>query len=292
MLRMINAEIFKLFKSKIFKVLCLVAVALGVVVILVNTYMNEDTLRESLKTLPEEQRTQMIDSMKNPEGKKIVSTGFALTTSGAINPFDTTARETFNMSFGVGVIEILIVVLVASLFAKEYSEGTIKNILAYGKKREQYYMAKFIAIAVGIAIITLIMCIIPTVQRISVKGIGDGSVTEFLIYCAKVYLGNLILSICTLAFIMLIGTITRNNSHTIIIGLVIITFIPIALGFAYGKFDWFDNIYELSLPYNASLVKAMHATGEDMLKAIFIGVITMLISLTAGISILKKQDIK
>lgn len=292
MLRMINAEIYKLFKSKIFKVLCLVAVMLSLVVIVVNTYLNEDTLRESLKSLPEEQQTQMIDSMKNPEGEKIVVTGFALTTSGAINPFDTTARETFNMSFGVGIIEILIVVLVANLFAKEYSEGTIKNILAYGKKREQYYMAKFVAISVGIAIITLIMCIIPTVQRISVKGIGDGSITEFLIYCAKVYLGNLILSICTLAFIMLIGTITRSNSHTVIIGIIIMTLLPIALGFAYGKFDWFDNIYNLSLPYNASLVKAIHATGEDMLKAIFIGVVTMLISLIAGISLLKKQDIK
>ena len=100
MLRMINAEIYKLFKSKIFKVLCLVAVMLSLVVIVVNTYLNEDTLRESLKSLPEEQQTQMIDSMKNPEGEKIVVTGFALTTSGAINPFDTTARETFNMSFG------------------------------------------------------------------------------------------------------------------------------------------------------------------------------------------------
>ena len=64
-----------------------------------------------------------------------------------------TAIEVYHSSFGSGVIEILIGILVAALMAKEYSQGTIKNFLAYGKKREEFYLAKFIAIVVGIAII-------------------------------------------------------------------------------------------------------------------------------------------
>ena len=64
-----------------------------------------------------------------------------------------TAIEVYHSSFGSGVIEILIGILVAALMAKEYSQGTIKNFLAYGKKREEFYLAKFIAIVVGVAII-------------------------------------------------------------------------------------------------------------------------------------------
>ena len=96
--------------------------------------------------------------------------GVQLQAKDMMNP---TAIEIYHSSFGSGVIEVLIGILVAALMAKEYSQGTIKNFLAYGKKREEFYLAKFIAIVVAIAIILAVMTILPTIVSTIINGWGQ-----------------------------------------------------------------------------------------------------------------------
>ena len=88
--------------------------------------------------------------------------GVNLQAKDMMNP---TALEVYHSSFGSGVIEILIGILVAALMAKEYSQGTIKNFLAYGKRREEFYLAKFTAIVVAIAIILVVIAILDVYKR-------------------------------------------------------------------------------------------------------------------------------
>ena len=68
-----------------------------------------------------------MDALINNDSDEIISPGSLwFHTCGTKDPFNITAVETFHVSFGSYIMEILIAVLVGTMVAKEYSEGTIK----------------------------------------------------------------------------------------------------------------------------------------------------------------------
>lgn len=294
MLRLIKAEIYKLFKGKTFKILCLVATLLAILVIVMPRIMTEEKFMDDLGNIPTEQKIEQANTyIQSSQESPVVSPGqLGFNTTGAENPFDMTPIELFHTSFGVGIVEILISILVASMFAKEYSERTIKNTLAYGKKREYFYIAKLISIVIGIAIIVSIMVLTPTVVTVLTKGwIGNFEVSH-LLEIIGTYLGAMVLYAAIISILMLFVTILKSGGATIGISIALFIFVPTFLAFIYGSYEWFDKLYELSLFYNTALVTAIKASSADILKAVSVGITTLLISSIIGITIFKKQDIK
>ena len=109
--------------------LCIVAILLGLLNVVMNNVINEEFLSKSLGTQVSEEQ---MESLINNDSDEIISPGsLGFHTGGAKDPFNLTAVEAFHVSFGSGIMEILIAVLVGTMVAKEYSEGTIKNTLAY-----------------------------------------------------------------------------------------------------------------------------------------------------------------
>ncbi len=294
MRRLIKAEIYKLFKGKTFKILCVIATLLAVLVIGASTIMTKEKFMDNLGDIPKEQKIQQAEAfIKSSQEAPLVNPGqLGLNTNGAENPFDINPIEVFHTSFGVGVVEILISVLVASMFAKEYSQRTIKNTLAYGKKREAFYVAKLIAIVTGIAIIVAIMVLIPTVVTTFTKGwIGNfefGHILEIL----RTYLGAMILYTAIASILMLVVVLVKSSGATIGISVALFIFVPTFLAFSYGQYGWFDKLYELTIFYNTALVTAIKSTSTDIIKAVSVGLTTLLLSGLVGITIFKKQDIK
>ncbi|UZW15280.1 ABC transporter permease subunit [Clostridium pasteurianum] len=295
MCRMIHAEIYKLFRTRTFKVLCIVAVILAIISIGTSKIMSsEDFFRSSLKGMPKNQQDQYIEQLQkinNPSDSKVV-----IGNIGMRNPskdiFHPTARELFYGSFGSGVIEILLSVLIASIVAGEYSSGTIKNMLAYGKRREYYYISKLIAISIGFVIILGIMVTVTTVGSTILYGWGVPFDINQALQLLKIFIAASIVGLGIISFIMLLSTLIKSNGITIILGVVIFSLLPTIISFLYGKYTWFDKIYESTLPYNWALVTSVHAVNSDILKAIAVGIITLLLTLSAGIFVLKSQDIK
>ncbi|AJA47116.1 ABC-2 family transporter protein [Clostridium pasteurianum DSM 525 = ATCC 6013] len=295
MCRMIHAEIYKLFRTRTFKVLCIVAVILAIISIGTSKIMSsEDFFRSSLKGMPKNQQDQYIEQLQkinNPSDSKVV-----IGNIGMRNPskdiFHPTARELFYGSFGSGVIEILLSVLIASIVAGEYSSGTIKNMLAYGKRREYYYISKLIAISIGFVIILGIMVTVTTVGSTILYGWGVPFDINQALQLLKIFIATSIVGLGIISFIMLLSTLIKSNGITIILGVVIFSLLPTIISFLYGKYTWFDKIYESTLPYNWALVTSVHAVNSDILKAIAVGIITLLLTLSAGIFVLKSQDIK
>lgn len=293
MLKAIQAELYKLFKNRTFRVLIFVTVLLSSMTIVMCSSVFEQILSDSLENLPEDQKQIFMEQMTSiSESDEIVTPGqlgVHLEAKDIMNP---TAIEVYHASFGSGVIETLIGILVAALMAKEYSQGTIKNFLAYGKKREEFYLAKFIAIVVGVAIILEIITILPTIASTIMNGWGQAFEFSQLLGMIKTFIASLIASSAVAALAMVIATLVKSNGATIGITVAIFIGIPTFAGFLYGIYPWFDRVYEVLPFYNSALATSIKAGNGDLLRSVVISLITISISLFAGIKIFKAQDIK
>ena len=293
MLKAIQAELYKLFKNRTFKVLIFVGILLSTLVIVMCSPVFDQILSDSLGNMPEDQKQVLIEQMESiSESDSVVTPGqlgVQLQAKDIMNP---TALEVYHSSFGSGVIEILTGILVAALMAKEYSQGTIKNFLAYGKKREEFYLAKFTAIVVAIAIILAVMTILPTIAVIIMNGWGQAFEISQLLGMIKTFVASLIASSAVAALAMIIATLVKSNGATIGITVAIFIGIPTLAGFLYGIYPWFDRVYEVLPFYNSALATSIKAGNGDLLRSVIISLVTIAISLFVGIKIFKSQDIK
>ena len=293
MLKAIQAELYKLFKNRTFKVLIFVGILLSTLVIVMCSSVFDQILSDSLGNMPEDQKQVLIEQMESiSESDSVVTPGqlgVQLQAKDIMNP---TALEVYHSSFGSGVIEILTGILVAALMAKEYSQGTIKNFLAYGKKREEFYLAKFTAIVVAIAIILAVMTILPTIAVTIMNGWGQAFEISQLLGMIKTFVASLIASSAVAALVMVIATLVKSNGATIGITVAIFIGIPTFAGFLYGIYPWFDRVYEVLPFYNSALASSIKVGNGDLLRSVVISLITIAISLFAGIKIFKSQDIK
>lgn len=293
MIRAIQAELYKLFKNRTFKVLIFVAILLSTLTIVMCSPVFEQILNDSLKDMPKEQREIFMEQMaKVSESDEIVTPGqlgMHLQAKDMMNP---TSLEVYHASFGSGIMEILVGILVAALIAKEYSQGTIKNFLAYGKKREEFYLAKFIAMIVAIGIITAIMTILPTIVATIINGWGQSFEFSQVLGMIKIFIVSLAASSAVASLVMIIATLVKSNGATIGLTVAIFIGVPTLAGFLYGIYPWFDRIYEVLPFYNSALATSINARNGDLFKSLIISLITISISLLVGIRIFKAQDIK
>ncbi|MDU4883498.1 ABC transporter permease subunit [uncultured Clostridium sp.] len=293
MLKAIQAELYKLFKNRTFKVLIFVGILLSTIMIFMCSSVFEQILNDSLGNLPEDQKQMFIEQMTNISDSDAIvipgQLGVNLQAKDMMNP---TALEVYHSSFGSGVIEILIGILVAALMAKEYSQGTIKNFLAYGKRREEFYLAKFTAIVVAIAIILVVIAILPTIVVTIINGWGQTFEFSQLLGMIKTFISSVVASSAVAAIAMVIATLVKSNGATIGITVAIFIGVPTFAGFLYGIYPWFDRVYEVLPFYNSALATSIKAGNGDLFRSLIISVVTITISLFAGIRIFKAQDIK
>ena len=293
MLKAIQAELYKLFKNRTFKVLIFVTILLSTLTIVMCSPVFDNIINDSLGDLPQEQKDALMQQMTSMSDSDAIVTpgnlGIQLNAKDVMNP---TTIEVYHASFGSGVMEILIGILVAALIAKEYSQGTIKNFLAYGKKREEFYLAKFVSMIVAIAIISAVMTILPTVVVTMMNGWGQEFEFSQVLGMVKTFVVSLTASSAVVALVMIIATLVKSNGATIGITVAVFIGVPTFAGFLYGIYPWFDKIYEVLPFYNSALATSIKAGNGDLLRALLIALVTIVISLFAGVTIFKAQDIK
>lgn len=293
MLKAIQAELYKLFKNRTFRVLVVVSLLLSTLTIVMCSSVFDQILNDSLGDMPQEQKDMFMEQMIAMSDSDAIVTpgqlGIQLQAKDIMNP---TSIEVYHASFGSGVIEILIGILVAALIAKEYSQGTIKNFLAYGKRREEFYLAKFVSMIVAIVIILAVMTILPTVVVTIMNGWGQGFEFSQVLGMIKTFISSVVASSAVAAIAMVIATLVKSNGATIGITVAIFIGVPTFAGFLYGIYPWFDRVYEVLPFYNSALATSIKAGNGDLFRSLIISVVTITISLFAGIRIFKAQDIK
>ena len=293
MLKAIQAELYKLFKNRTFRVLVVVGILLSTLTIVMCSPVFDNILNDSLGDMPQEQKDALMQQMTSMSDSDAIVTpgelGIQLQAKDMMNP---TSIEVYHASFGSGIMEILIGILVAALIAKEYSQGTIKNFLAYGKRREEFYLAKFVAMIVGIAIISAVMTILPTIVVTIMNWWGESFEFSQVLGMIKTFVVSVVASSAVAAIAMVIATLVKSNGATIGITVAIFIGVPTFGGFLYGIYTWFDRVYEVLPFYNSALATSIKAGNGDLLRSLLIALVTIAISLFAGIRIFKAQDIK
>lgn len=293
MLKAIQAELYKLFKNRTFRVLVVVSLLLSTLTIVMCSSVFDQILNDSLGDMPQEQKDMLMEQMIAMSDSDAIVTpgqlGIQLQAKDMMYP---TSIEVYHASFGSGVIEILIGILVAALIAKEYSQGTIKNFLAYGKRREEFYLAKFVSMIVAIVIILAVMTILPTVVVTIMNGWGREFEFSQVLGMIKTFISSVVASSAVAAIAMVIATLVKSNGATIGITVAIFIGVPTFAGFLYGIYPWFDRVYEVLPFYNSALATSIKAGNGDLFRSLIISVVTITISLFAGIRIFKAQDIK
>ena len=293
MLKAIQAELYKLFKNRTFKVLICVAVLLSTLTVVMCSSVFEKILNDSLGNMPQDQKEVLMEQLTSmSESEAIVTSGqlgIQLQAKDMMNP---TSIEVYHASFGSGVIEIIIGILVGALIAKEYSQGTIKNFLAYGKRREEFYLAKFVSMVIAVTIILAVMTILPTIVVTLMNGWGQAFEISQLLGMIKTFVASVIAGSAVAALAMIIATLVKSNGATIGITVAIFIGIPTLARFLYGIYPWFDRVYEVLPFYNSALATSIKAGNGDLLRSVIISLVTIAISLFMGIKIFKSQDIK
>ena len=293
MLKAIQAELYKLFKNRTFKVLICVAVLLSTLTVVMCSSVFEKILNDSLGNMPQDQKEVLMEQLTSMSESEAIVTpgqlGIQLQAKDMMNP---TSIEVYHASFGSGVIEIIIGILVGALIAKEYSQGTIKNFLAYGKRREEFYLAKFVSMVIAVTIILAVMTILPTIVVTLMNGWGKAFEISQLLGMIKTFVASVIAGSAVAALAMIIATLVKSNGATIGITVAIFIGIPTFAGFLYGIYPWFDRVYEVLPFYNSALATSIKAGNGDLLRSVIISLVTIAISLFVGIKIFKSQDIK
>ena len=293
MLKAIQAELYKLFKNRTFKVLICVAVLLSTLTVVMCSSVFEKILNDSLGNMPQDQKEVLMEQLTSMSESEAIVTpgqlGIQLQAKDMMNP---TSIEVYHASFGSGVIEIIIGILVGALIAKEYSQGTIKNFLAYGKRREEFYLAKFVSMVIAVTIILAVMTILPTIVVTLMNGWGKAFEISQLLGMIKTFVASVIAGSAVAALAMIIATLVKSNGATIGITVAIFIGIPTLAGFLYGIYPCFDRVYEVLPFYNSALATSIKAGNGDLLRSVIISLVTIAISLFVGIKIFKSQDIK
>ena len=294
MIRLFKAELYKLFKNRSFKVVCIIAAILSTLMLAMSVSLSEDLAKSSMKNLSEKEITEQIENIRQEEKSDTpINPGqLGFNSSAWSDEFNPTSKEVFYSSFGSGVIEIFIGILVGALMAKEYSEGTIKNTLAYGKKREYFYFSKFLSILIGVIIVIAIQVGISTIGHTFIRGWGEEFKFIQLITILKTFLVSAISYSAVVGIIMLVSTILKSNGAVIGVSVGIFILLPTIASFFYGSYTWFDRIYELTPFYNSAVAISITATNSQTIKCIVISLVSTIISLILGTYMLKKQDIK
>ena len=293
MLKAIQAELYKLFKNRTFKVLICVAVLLSTLTVVLCSSVFEKILNDSLGNMPQDQKEVLMEQLTSMSESEAIVTpgqlGIQLQAKDMMNP---TSIEVYHASFGSGVIEIIIGILVGALIAKEYSQGTIKNFLAYGKRREEFYLAKFVSMVIAVTIILVVMTILPTIVVTLMNGWGQAFEISQLLGMIKTFVASVIAGSAVAALAMIIATLVKSNGATIGITVAIFIGIPTLARFLYGIYPWLDRVYEVLPFYNSALATSIKAGNGDLLRSVIISLVTIAISLFVGIKIFKSQDIK
>ena len=283
MLRMVKAELYKLFKSGTFKVLIIISLV-SIIQCIYHILLEKNVTFVS--------EGGVIEVPFKEDDRRVIPGQLGVIKTDAEDVDDIKSYETFNISFGIGVIEILIAILVGRSVAKEYSEGTIKNTLAYGQKRSHFYLSKYVANIIVIAILIGIITIGSTVALTIIKGWGKPFEISQLLKMINTFIGAMIIYGGVLAVFMLIAILIKNNGGTIVIAILGFVLFPTQIAFSYGQNEVFDKIYESTLFYNSLLVTHIKATNVDIIKASWTGMIWLIVSLLLGIKIFERQKIK
>lgn len=213
-----------------------------------------------------------------------------------VQPIDTVV----NGATGVLMIKKngLTVLLVISAFisffiGEEFHNGTIRNALALGRSRMDYYVSKFVMAAlVSFAGVTG-MTIIGVISFTVVFGFGDvPGIDNYFGYAVKTFGTLYVLILANIAVYVMISFLTKNSSFSLIWSFLY----TIATGFLPGIFQQTERFKQVTNWFTETFLFYTGFVKHDEIaqypEMVLVSLMTIMLSSAVGIHLFKRTDIK
>ncbi|NMM62970.1 ABC transporter permease subunit [Clostridium sp. P21] len=129
--------------------------------------------------------------------------------------------EYFYSAFGFcPVISILVIFLVGSIVIDEYTEGTIKNIAAYGHKRVKIYISKLIIICLSIFILIILLLFGTAIMGSFISGWNGTFSFNLFIQMMKVTISITLVYFSLASIYICLAVIIRNKSIFAVLSII------------------------------------------------------------------------
>lgn len=196
------------------------------------------------------------------------------------------------VGFTIPLFFNLIVSTLAGFYiSTEFSQsGVIKNQIFSGNKRSTIILAKFLVFSLGSWVITIVIPLLTAMMGVYLFGHGDVFTSSSLLYLGRA-LGLFTLQFLSFTAIALwIAFVTEDSGKTILYTLLL----SIVM-FAIEKLisvPFIQTIYENTFFYQFSEVLKYSITTGEIVKAIVIGVLSLVIILSVSVYMFNKKEIK
>ncbi|WP_297633910.1 hypothetical protein [uncultured Clostridium sp.] len=189
---------------------------------------------------------------------------------------------------GDHMIVILLLIIIGKQMLKDYESGVIKNILARGVTRSQYFIGQIISsyIIIGVtwvAFVFVLVCI-NSIQ----SGIGEVNI-KFIV------IGGILNMIFILTLIvMMIATIaiTRNGIIVVLIFIGAVNIAEIAM-IIFSLFNMTLNLSKFEMTTYIGALSLKSNNNELLfLKGMGVMAVYLTVSMIVGLYVMKKQDVK
>lgn len=179
----------------------------------------------------------------------------------------------------------------ADFIGIEFTSGYIKNLIAYGHKRRDIVISKAIFYFIGCIFINFISPLVVTIINTFRNGYEAGFNTLDFINVLGLVFTMIILQIATASINLLV--IFVSKSPIINIGSIIaLDFVFRVMNIIYIRFSATGVIYDNFILSQAELIAREGAGGMEYMRALIIGLITIVLCIPFTNYMFKKSDIK
>lgn len=186
---------------------------------------------------------------------------------------------------------LIVSTLAGFYISTEFSQsGVIKNQMMSGHKRIHIFIAKFLVFSLGSLIVTILVPLLTAIIVVILFGYGDILTLTNLMYLGRAFSLFILQFLCFTAIVLFIGFTTEDSGKTILYTLLLSIVI-----FAIEKLitaPFIKLLYDNTFFYQFSEVFKYTLTSGEIIKSIFIGVVSLLIIMLCGVFMINRKEIK
>lgn len=208
-------------------------------------------------------------------------------------PYDNTRYILSSIYMEMPVFMIVIMLLSSIIDDSECKNHTIKHSVAFGIHRDTIYLGRFFVQAVVCTVIYVVMAGLVTLLAYSfLEHSNVGELNALL----RVSLGGYLCLIATLAVSYYFVMTTENQGVAMGLSVVVLIALPTACNLAGMRFTFLRKIYWI-FPYNqlasdGPLVFPQGNSVDEIITALFVGLIWTVLFLGLGILRFRKKEVK
>ena len=264
MLKLLQSDFYRLFRSKVFYICTLIISSLMAVSIFIMDWSS-----------------RVMGNMTTAEGLEY-----------NLMPYNNGISYGITV-FSSGEANLFMAILIAVFITAEFTHGTMKNIVSKGFKRFQIYISKVITMTAATFMMLLVMLVFGTIAATIVTGsvgtLAGVSVGEVIRMIAI----SLLLHTALVSVFVMVAMAVRNIGGVIAINICIILFSSMIYQLLdmltkgktkFAEFGLRNNI----LLYHNNIAPA----SDDIIRSIIVGVAFLAFSIFIGILAFKNTDVK